>query len=173
MKVLSFRDLKLCSRFAGMNEIEMLSIENDENMAWALEQVGFDIDYAVSYVPANHRDMANKTGIGFMAVGEININRSYINSSMSTLMERMIAAAYTDPSLVKELSSLVGMRNNIRSLMENGNDSSTEDLPEDMLEPDREFVGQQINDLKDLRDRIRGDLYNNRGEPKCYWEYKV
>jgi len=172
MKNISFRDLQLVSKFKGMNEIDMLSLSNDDDMVWALDQIGFDTEYAVTYVPNVHRDMRNKVGLGFIAVGEINMNRSYINSPMCSLTERMIAAAYIDPSLTRELSSLMGMRVNFRSLLENGADSSSEDLPEDMLEPDRDFVSKQIRDLEDLRDAIRGPLLNDRGEAKTFAEYK-
>ena len=170
-KAISFRDLQVCSFFNGMNEIEMISLKNDKLMEHALVQIGFDTEYPVSYEPSKHRCMRGKVAVGFRAVGEINLNRSYINSPMCTLTERMIAAAYTDPSLTKEMSSLMGMRVNFRSLLDNGNDSSNEDLPEDMLEPDREFVGQQIRELERLRDVIRGPLFNNRGEAKTFLEY--
>lgn len=171
-KTLSFRDLQVCSMFKGMNEIEMLSLENDEKMEYVLSRVGFDTEYAVSYEPSNHRCMSGKTGMGFRVVGEINMNSSYINSPMCSLTERMIAAAYLDPSLTRELSSLMGMRVNFRSLLENGNDSSHENLPEDMLEPDREYVSKQIADLIALRDVIRGPIMNDRGEAKTFSEYK-
>lgn len=173
MKNISFRDLQLCSKFAGMNEIQMLKLSNDDDMAWALQQIGFDTEYAVSYVPLIHRDMQNHVGLGFMAVGEINMNSSFIESPLCTLTERMIAAAYIDPSLTRELSSLMGMRVNFRSLLEDGTDSCNKDLPEDMLEPDRDFVGQQIVELEKLRDSIRGEMLNNRGEAKTYSEYTL
>lgn len=173
MKIISFKDLQLCTKFAGMNEIEMLALSNDDDMAWVLDQIGFDIEYPVSYIPRVHRSMQNTVALGFQAVGEINMNSSYIDSPMCTLTERMIASAYIDPSLTRELSKLMGMRVNLRALLENGTDSSNESLPEDMLEPDREYVGEQIKALEDLRDTIRGNPYNNRGEPKTFSEYKL
>jgi hypothetical protein len=173
MKNISFRDLRLCTPFVGMSEIQMLTLENDDNMAWALDQIGFDIEYPISYVPLKHRDMQGKVGLGFMCVGEINMNSSYVESSLCTLAERMIVAAYTDPSLTKELSNLMGMRVNFRSLLENGTDSSREDLPDEMLEPDRELVGFQIEELERLRDHIRGSMLNDRGEAKTFAEYKL
>lgn len=173
MKNISFRDLQLCTKFKGMNEVEMLKLSNDDDMAWVLGQIGFDTEYAVSYVPIKHRDMQNKVALGFMAVGEINMNRAYIESPLCNLTERMIAAAYIDPSLTKELSTLMGMRVNFRTLLENGNESSGEDLPDDMLEPDYELVGMQISDLEKLRDSIRGSMLNDRGEAKTFDEYKL
>ena len=172
-KTISFRDLQVCSFFQNMNEIQMMSLENDGAMEVALQQVGFDTDYPVSYEPSNHRCMRGKVALGFRAVGEINMNSSFIESPLCTLTERMIAAAYIDPSLTKELSSLMGMRVNFRSLLENGSDSSSEDLPDDMLEPDRDFVGKQIKDLVILRDEIRGPILNERGEAKTFAEYRL
>jgi len=171
-KTISFRDLQVCSFFKDMNEIEMLSLSNDRLMEFALRQVGFDTEYPVSYEPSKHRCMRGKAALGFRAVGEINLNRAYIDSPLCTLTERLIAAAYTDPSLTRELSNLLGMRVNFRTLLENGNDSGSQDLPEDMLEPDRVFVGQQIEDLEKLRDSIRGCMFNDRGEAKTFFEYK-
>lgn len=172
MKLLSFRNIQLCTKFAGMNEIEMLALSNDDTMAWVLEQVGFDVEYPVSYVPSVHRCMQNNVALGFVAVGELNLNSAYINSPMCTLTERMIASAYIDPSLTREMSNLMGMRVNFRSLLDNGTDSSSEDLPEHMLEPNREYVGKQIKALEDLRDSIRGNPFNDRGEAKTFLEYK-
>lgn len=173
MKNISFRDLQLATPFVKMNEIQMLALDNDDDMAWALGHIGFDIDYPVSYVPLNHRDMQGNIGLGFMAVGEINMNSAYVESPLCTLAERMIVAAYTDPSLTKELSTLMGMRVNFRSLLENGAESSGEALPDEMLEPDRDFVGMQIKDLEVLRDSIRGQMFNDRGEAKTFAEYKL
>ena len=173
MKNCSFRDLQLCSKFSGMNEIQMLKLSNDDDMAWVLQQIGFDTEYAVSYVPLIHRDMRNNVALGFMAVGEINMNSEFIDSPLCTLTERMIAAAYIDPSLTRELSNLMGMRVNFRTLLENGSDSASKDLPEDMLEPDRDLVAKQIISLEELRDSIRGNMFNDRGEAKTYEQYKV
>jgi hypothetical protein len=172
-RVISLSDLLLCSELSHIkNEIELLSLQNDALMESILGHIGFDTEYPVSYVPVKHRNMQNQVIVGFMAVGEIDMNRSFIDSPICTLTERMIAAAYTDPSLTRELSSLMGMRVNFRSLLENGTDSSNEDLPEDMLEPDREYVTNQIKTLESLRDRIRGDMFNDRGEAKTFEEYR-
>ena len=172
MKNISFRDLQLCSRFKGLNEISMLALSNDDNMSWALAQLGFDVEYPISYIPRKHRDSANKVALGFMAVGEINLNSSYIDSPMCTLTERMIAAAYTDPSLTRELSSLMGMRVNFRALLDSGSERGGENLPDDMLEPDHQYIADQIVFLETVRDGIRGNPYNDRGEFKCFSEYK-
>ena len=171
MKICSFRDLQVCERFKGMNEIEMLHPSNDASMAYVLERIGFDIEYPITYEPSNHRCMRGKVAIGFRVIGEINMNRSYIDSPLCTLTERMIASAYIDPSLTRELSGLMGMRVNFRSLLDNGTDSSNEDLPSEMLEPDYESVRAQIRTLADLRDEIRGEMFNDRGEAKCFHEY--
>ena len=172
-KTVSFRDLQVCSLFKNMNEIEMLRLANDDTMKLVLGQIGFDTDYPITYEPSKHRCMRGKVDIGFRAVGEINMNSEFIDSPLCTLTERMIAAAYIDPSLTRELSNLMGMRVNFRTLLENGSDSASKDLPEDMLEPDRDLVAKQIISLEELRDSIRGNMFNDRGEAKTYEQYKV
>lgn len=173
MKSVSFRDLQVCPQFKGMNEIEMLSLKNDEAMEYVLSQIGFDTEYAVVYVPNVHRDLQNKVALGFMAVGEISLNKAYIDSPICTLTERMIAAAYTDPSLTQELASLMGMQYNFKAALAHSMDDGSEELPDEMLEPDREYVGSQIKSMEDIRDIIRGEMYNDRGEVKTFAEYKL
>ena len=173
MKTISFRDILVCEELSHIkNEIDLLSIENDEVMEKILAACGIDTQYSVLYIPSKHRDMQNKVSIGFMAVGDISINRKFINSPMCSTTERMVAASYTDPSLTRELANLMGGTVNFRSLQEESMDFEGEELPEDMLELDRVAVANQIKQLADLRDMIRGTPYNEAGEIKCFWEYK-
>jgi hypothetical protein len=171
-RTVSFRDLQLCTAFAGMNEIAMLRIENDAAMAEVLSQIGFDVEYPITYVPSKHRDMQNKVGVGYMCVGDISINRKFVNSYLCSTVERMIAASYSDPSLTRELGALMGHHVNYRSLLEDDAEWGGEELPEDMLEPDRREVAALIQSLAELRDSIRGSQYNESGDLKCYEEYR-
>lgn len=172
-RTVSFRDLLVCSKLAHIkNEIELLSIENDAVMASILGQVGFDIEYPITYVPVKHRDMQNKVAVGFMAVGDISINRSFVNSYLCSTVERMIAASYSDPSLTRELGALMGHHVNYRSLLEDDAEWSGEELPDEMLEPDRHEVARQIASLIEIRDTIRGSQYNESGDLKTYEEYQ-
>jgi hypothetical protein len=162
----------LCTKLAHIkNEIELLDIKNDDIMSDILSQIGFDVEYPITYVPVKHRDMRNNVAVGFMAVGDISLNRSFINSFMCSATERMIAACYSDPSLTRELGTLMGTHVNYRSLLEDESEYDGEELPDEMLEPDRHAVTAQIKQLAELRDAIRGSMYNEAGDLKTFQEY--
>lgn len=172
-RVISLRDLMVCSKLSHIkNEVELLEIKNDDTVSWVLAQIGFDIEYPVTYIPSKHRDMQNKIAVGFMAVGEISLNRAFISSSLCTPTERMIASSYSDPSLTRELARLAGNYVNYKSLLEDEAEFDGIELSEDLLEPDRDIVAAQIKTLADLRDLIRGNMYNDAGDLKTYEEYK-
>jgi hypothetical protein len=154
------------------NEIELLSISCDPLMERILSKIGFDVDYPVVYIPSKHRDMQNNVAVGFMAVGEISLNRSFINSDMCSVTERLVASSYLDPSMTRELSNLMGNHINFKALIDEEGEYDGEELPSEMLEPDREVVTAQIEQLADLRDYIRGSMYNEAGDLKTYDEYK-
>lgn len=171
-RTVSFRDLMVCTKLAHVkNEIELLDVKNDDIMAEILAQIGFDVDYPISYIPTKHRDMQNQVAVGFMAVGDISINRKFINSYLCSTTERMVAASYSDPSLTRELGTLMGNHVNYRSLLDDDCDYELEELPEDMLEPDRFIVAGQLKMLAEIRDTIRGSQYNEAGDLKTYQEY--
>lgn len=172
-RVISFRDLMVCSQLSHIkNEVELLSIANDDLVSSILDKIGFDVDYPILYVPSKHRDMQNKVAVGFMVVGEISLNRSFVNSFLCSATERMIAACYTDPTLTKELSRLSGNRVNYQAMLQDGVEGEGDELPEDMLEPDRHVVAAQIAQLIEIRDAIRGNYYNEAGDIKTFAEYK-
>lgn len=163
-KVISFRDLKLIPELSHYNEIELLHRNLDETVQKYLAQIGFDTDYEVQYVPSKHRDMQGKVAVGFQAVGEISINRNFINSPLCSISERIAATGYQDPSLTRELSSMMASKNDYRGLSEV--DGCVEDAefgdslvstktPKDEIEEDYEWVMQQIKQLEMVRDQIR------------------
>jgi hypothetical protein len=87
-----------------------------------------------------------------MAVSRINMNSALRKSPLCTLAERMIVAAYTDPSLHEELSTLMGMQVNFRSLLEKTVLEWQRALPgRDVGMNHRDFVGMQIKDLEGSR----------------------
>ena len=174
-KVVSFSDLLACSELSHIrNEIELLSIDNDDLMGNILGQIGFDIEFPISYEASKHRNLQNKVVVGFCAIGEIDINSKYIRSNLCSLTERIIATVYTDPSLTRQLSGLVGMRMTSTMMLKesDGGEHSEEGFLDYMIEPDYEFVTEQIANLEAIRDIIRGSKYNNRGEVKTLEEYK-
>lgn len=173
-KVLSFRDLLLCEELAHIkNEIELLHTANDDIVEDVLRKVGFDTDYPVLYVPSKHRDMQNKVAVGFMAVGEISLNRNFINSPMCSVEERIVAAGYQDRSRAVEMQRLTGGRVSATILATDDDRIGDEnEYAPDLIEPDYEEVAKQIKQLEEIRDAIRGDKYNEAGDLKTFAEYK-
>lgn len=165
-RVMSFRDLRLIDEVAQYNEIELLHPDRDPMMKKYLSQLGFDTDYGVLYAANKHRDMQGNVAIGFRAVGEISINRSFINSPLCSTIERIIAAGVTDQSLAQELSRMMG---NSVAFISNDADVGSEDddeFPEDLIELDYEEVTAQIKALEAIRDIIRGSSFDDYGNVK-------
>jgi hypothetical protein len=170
-RIFSFRDLLRIKDFKGLNEIQLLSLENDAKVNSYLAQFGFDITKAILYVPSKHRDSTGKVAVGFQAVGEIDpYNRAYLTSRMSTTIERLIAASKTDMSLTKELAKLMGSS---VDLGDNGAVEEAADFPDDLVEPDHLAVIEEIRTLEKIRDHVRGSPYNESGALKTPEEYKV
>lgn len=171
-RVLSFRDLRLITELSQYSEFELLDPRMDDRVNYYLKRLGFDLDYGVVYVPNKHRDMQGNVGIGFRVVGEASINRRFINSPLCSLTERLIAAAYQDVSRARELAYLLGSRIYYRDTDDDYEDTSEEDFPADLIEPDCEAVMDQIKVLELMRDSIRGPYLNEAGAVKTPGEYK-
>lgn len=90
------------------SEVEMIRPENDVEIYKVLEAVGFDIKKRISYDVALHRDRQNKTGVGFMAVGEFSTDPKY--KGFLDSFERIVVAGMSDPSLGRELAEIAGKR---------------------------------------------------------------
>jgi len=170
-RVFSFRDLRLIPELSKYRELDLLHPRLDPLVNKYLGQLGFDMDYAILYVPAKHRDMQGNVGVGFRAVGEISINRSFINSSMCSLIERLIAASYTDPSLTRELCQLMG--NSISFKNTEGESMDESDFPDELIEPDYDEVTREILMLENLRDSIRGPMHDEAGSLKLPGAYNA
>lgn len=171
MKTLSFRDLKLAEELSHLNEIEMLSIDNDDVMLSVLKKCGFDTDYGIAYIPSKHRDMQGKIAIGFQAVGDVTLNRDIINTSVCDMTDRLVAASYQDPSRAREMAGMMGGQIRLQSLL-NDEDAEEEDFPNELIEDDCDWVTTQIKQLEAIRDQIRGTMYNEAGALKTLAEYK-
>jgi hypothetical protein len=161
-KSISFRDLQLATILKGLNELQMIHPDNDEKMRWVMSQCGIDVEYDIEYIPCLHRDMQNKVAVGFLAVGELNINRHVLNSVVCDVTDRLVAAGMQDPSLAKELAGMLSSRADYRHLNE---DTDAVDIEEDSgrgrnndddVEDTYDYVSAQIRQLEKLRDEIRG-----------------
>lgn len=169
-RVFSFRDLKLIPELSQYSEIEMLHPILDETINKYLSQVGFDIEAGVIYVPAKHRDLQGNVGVGFRATGTVTTDPGWFNNPLCDSTERLIAAVRTDISLAKELCRMLGHSVDLTS-----NDIFSEDpnFPTELEEDDYEEVSNQIKQLEEIRDFLRGSPYNEFGAIKSPSEYKT
>lgn len=175
MRTCSFRDLLVCEELSHIkNEISLLHPSNDGVMERILGAIGFDVAYPIAYIPSKHRDMQGKVAVGYVAVGEISCNRNFINGKLSTTEDRIIAAGYQDISLARELASLSGQSRSFAEFVEveAADEESVNYDSANEVEPDYTFVESQIKQLAEIRDTIRGSMYNSWGEVKTLAEYK-
>lgn len=174
-RVISFRDLiAVVPTLKGYTEIELLDLGLDALVNEALGELGFNLNAAILYVPAKHRDLANKVGVGFRAVGEIDANnRRFLNSRLCLPIERLIAASQFDMSLTKELAKLMGTTTaDLRdTAIMDMNHWEEDPKSQEYIEDDHLQVAQEIRELAIIRDQIRGEKYNDRGALKTPYEY--
>jgi hypothetical protein len=171
-KVVSFRDILLAEELAHIkNEIELLDIKNDDIVKKVLKQLAFDCEYGVAYIPTKHRDMRGKIAIGFQCVGEVTLNRDLLNSSVCDATDRLVATSHRDVGFAKELASMMGAQVDL-SRDDDAEYVPEEDFDESQVEDDYEFVLKQIKQLEEVRDMVRGSMYNAAGDVKTYEEYK-
>ena len=164
---MSFRDLKLIPGLSQFTEVELLSVTRDALVNNALGQLGFNLRAPILYVPSKHRDMQGNVGVGFRAVGHINNDHAYLNSSCCPMIERLIWASLKDPSLARELAKMMGHSVNL-----DDNAIEQEDpFYEEEMEDDFEMVSAQLLALTKLRDVMRGSPYNEQGLLKTPKEY--
>lgn len=170
----SLRDIKLITEFKPYNEIQLISLEMDDRMAYYLSKLGFDLDYPVSYLASNHRDLQNKVGVGFRVVGDIQINREFLTSDVCDVYTRIAATSYQDRSLTRELCQLQNSSLNYSSFNEvdEEGDISHVDIAAYIDLEEEQRIGIMIKQLEDVRDAIRGSMYNEAGAVKTFAEYK-
>lgn len=173
-KVISFSDLKLHSSLSGLNEVEMLHIDMDDTINSILAEIGFDVDYGITYFPAKHRNLQNNVLIGYMASGEVSINRKHLTSVYADLTDVLIASSYQDTSLTKELANLSGLSRSYDNNQESDDyGDGQQDMPPNQLEEDWEDIEKQIRQLEELRDFIRGPQMGESGSAKTAEQYKA
>lgn len=172
-RVMSFRDLRMIDELAQYNEIELLHPSMDNLVNGFLEQLGFDLSEGVLYVPNKHRDLQNKVAVGFRVVGRISLSREYLTSPLASAVDRLIAAQYTDPSLARELATMMGAGASF--MAESSRDGlydEDEEYPSDWIEDDMENIDSEIKALEAIRDSIRGPYLNAYGNIKTPAEYQ-
>lgn len=173
-RVISFSDLKLAEELSHLNSIQMCHPSNDELMFSVLDQLGMDCQYAVEYLPSQHRNMQGKVVIDFQATGELQLQRSFVDSYLCSPIERNIAYGYTDLSLSEALASTSWTNPDYDAFHQEEMSEECElfmDQQQDTF--DYEFVGKQIEQLRSIRDTLRGPPYNAAGSPKTREEFKT
>lgn len=107
MRQLSVRDLLLAlPQFK--NEIELIHPDNDAVVFATLDAVGFDTRQGVTYVAQLHRDMQDKVAVGFMALGEYNVDPKF--NKFIDMTDRIVIAGLHDRSLAEEMLNIQGKK---------------------------------------------------------------
>ena len=171
---ISLRDIQKVSYLSKYSEKELLSIHRDDEVNGVLATLGFDLEQPILYFPCLHRDLTNHVAIGYLAIGETQINRSFIDGPFADLTSRLEAAAYNDVSLMIEIASLATVSREYGANEELGLDDNSywEDEFKGQLEPDWQIQQEKLLVLEKVRDSIRGSPYNASGSLKTPEEYK-
>ena len=169
-RILSFRDLRLIPELSQYSEIDLLHPSMDDTVNKWLEEFGFNTNAPVQYIPNKHRDMQGNIGVGFRAIGTIAVGSEFLDTPLATMEDRILATFFTDPSLARELASMLNTGIRFADVPESY-DESDDDFPEELIEPDYPEVSKEIALLETIRDAVRGPMYNESGAPKTYKEY--
>jgi hypothetical protein len=161
----------LIPELAQYNEVELLHPSKDKLVAKYLEQLGFNTDAPVQYIPNKHRDVQNNVAVGFRAVGTIATDSPFLKTSLATMEDRIMATFFKDPSLARELAQMLNTGISFVDADDVLPEDAQEEFPEELIEPDYEEVSDELKTLEDLRDSIRGSMFNESGAPKTYAEY--
>lgn len=174
MRTISMRDLRLITTLAPYNEIELVSPTMDDIMEPILDKLGFDTDYGILYEPNLHRDMQNKVAVGFRVIGELQCNRSFVNSDLCSTYERIAISSYSDRSLTQELCGLLGNTANVETFYEIGEgDLRMSDILSYIDLEEEERIVKEMEQLRRVRDMLRGSCYNRDGSIKTFEDYRT
>ncbi len=166
MKTISVTDLKLIPELSHLRPLEFIDPVNDALIAPFLKVLGFDLDYAVEYVPCQHRNLQNEVVISYVIRGEVECNASFLESSFATIEDRMIAAGY------KDLGEADFIANQMTSSRDYG-DAPEEAFPPELVNPDEDKILAEIETLKELLFLARGNPYKNDGSRKTLAEQHI
>jgi hypothetical protein len=173
MKAISVYDLKIIPELAHLNYFELVHPDNDCLVNPFLGTMGFDLDYPLMYTVSQHRTLQNTVVIGYVIRGEVNISREHLTGPWGTLYDRMVAAAYTDPSLCVDLCRSMNMSLDQSAFIgsRHAADSAPENFPECLTNPDEKEILEQIQLLESILFDIRGSQYRLDGSLKMPDDY--
>lgn len=165
MKNISSTDLLLIPELSHLRMLDIINPEYDSLIAPFLKTIGFDLDYAIEYIPCQHRNMQGKVVIAYVIAGEVEINNAFQTSVWATHEDHMIAAGYRDIGLAKELAE------RFTACREYGD--SSDGFPPDQSNPDEKEIIKQIRVLEELLFIARGNLHKNDGSRVKMGEHGV
>ena len=157
----STRDLKRVDKLAHLSEFELISPANQGLVEAFLFVMGIDVDRVVHIQACNHRDLSNKTGIGYSFVGHERTDKLWLSRTQSTLEARIEAAR--DPDLQGDMiyMSTEGIPwNKFREMCDKarGQEGTTKNVAP--MEPVEDFAEslQMMKLLRDIQIEIRGGI---------------
>jgi hypothetical protein len=140
------------------NEVELINIVNDGVVKPFLHLLGIDINKPFGVFAANHRDMNNNTGIGYIYSGSPRIDRAWTQSKICDMTSRIAATAYSDVTLTKELVELSGNTVNFNNFSDGGEEVVWEKLPESQLNDCYKEDSTMLSTLSDIIIQLRGKI---------------
>lgn len=174
MKAISVYDLKLIPELSHLTYFDMVHPDNDKLVNPFLEEMGFDLEYPLMYTVSQHRTLQNTVELGYVIRGEVNISRKHITGPWSSLYDRMVAAAVTDPSLCVELCRQMNTSLDYTAFTSRGSNSPgspVDNFPEDLTDPDEQGILMQLQLLEEILFEIRGSQYKADGSLKMPADY--
>lgn len=159
MKVISAYDLLLADPLVGMNQFDLVHLDNLTKVNNVLEVLGFDTSKAVHVYSALHRTMTNEIKVGYIFAGEMNLAREHIKGPYARPDEVMLAAQMQDKSLYEELHA---MSNRCNDYGANNLDSNSFPRDNEMSDEEAKIVAE-INQLEEILFHIRGSQRNPDG----------
>lgn len=182
MKVISVRDLILAEPLIGMNHFDVCHPDNQAIVYDVLATLGFDINKPVHIYAANHRDMQNKTGVGYLFAGELNLKREFIKGPYSRPEDVMIAASLQDKSLFEHLYDMsttctayggdMALDENLPQRAEDRVYHKSNAAYSEEYKNEEERIQNEIAQLEDILYHILGSQRKSDGSVKCLEDYR-
>lgn len=168
MKNISVTDLMLIPELSHLRMLDFIDPKNDALIAPFLKVLGFDLDYPITYIPCQHRNMQGQVVIAYVITGEVECNAAFLNSPWATTEDRIIVAGYKDVGLAADLANAQTKSRNY-----DGDGQPTEGFPPDLSNPDEADILMQIKVLADLLLQVRGDPFKQDGSRKSMDEQDI
>ena len=165
-KSVSFRSVLTIPAFAHLNERDLLDVKMDKYVWPYLHEFGVDIEYPVEIIVNDHRDLNNKTGIGYLYCGEIRVDSAFRKSPFCTLTDILVINSYRDRSLSQELATIMS-----QGTMAFDGEGEDEAFLDEHVESSFGENTAQINVLKEMLYNARGSQRNASGGLMMSYEY--